>query len=519
MHTELANILAELNDLARRRGLDKVAERVDELLAERAATILVAAVHGTATDLFCSCVRQLAPAASTRAVALEPLRHDPTLTLSADRMIAVFPCGSVPDTDALEAVAAAVFARPTGSYAIVLVADERLASAGDLEAVERFAWRLLVAEPKADWDGQRLADHGIFLWGTPAEGGFLTQRLQSDRVALTRWLAAPIASDLDCYRIGSILALATAEVGQCIPPEDLATESPPFALQETLIELRRQLLARATADTAALEKTLLVGLHTLRRDLCDNLRTHLARPGVPRGAGAPLLTVPEVIESYVAAGLRDWQRNADAAVVDWCRTTEVEWRSCMERIDWDTVNRHAAGAGQRADYPEAFFHQLARWCNASAGASERPLDQASVSAAGPHPSGGGTPFLGAVLAGGVLPALAFLAGAGPIVAITAGVGGATAAHLYERQARSNRRLQECEELGRETIRATVDRAEHTVREEVAARRARVRQALQEEFDTLERFVAVGAAPADPLESSRSDLLALEALQMRLRSAS
>jgi hypothetical protein len=513
MDAQFANILTDLHALARQHGWQGVAERIDALLQGGAPAILVAATEGIDSSALCEWIGRTAPGLTIDTSSLESLGSDPTRAASAGHVIVLFPCNCVPTGESVNVLSSAVFARPAGSYAVVLTGMEHIAAEQDLAAVERFAWHLLVPGPKADWDGQRLADHDVYLWSEQPPTTFLAERLRGDSAALARRLREAMpSSDLDRSRVAAALALAEMEVRRAAPPSPADTpEPPPFPLQEALINLRRQMLARITADAAALERTLLVGLHTLRQDLRDGLASYLARLSLPRcGDTAP--QTADAVAEYIAEGLRDWHRHASIAVAEWEQAAEADWRGRFDLIDWPLINRLAGRAGKAGDYPESLYRRLALL-----GGDGMALTTPSASEPSSSDSHASVSLLRVGLATGVLPVLAWLGGAGPVGAVAAGVGGAVAVGMYESRSRSARSFQEWQAAGRNAISETVDRAEQAVREHLSARRDQLRRALQEEFDLLDRVVAEGVAcaTADPLDRSRADLAALEDMHRRL----
>jgi hypothetical protein len=449
--------------------------------------------------------------------------------LLSDRLLAVFECGVVPNSAALDALIGNVFGRPVGSYAVVLTRADRIQTAEDLEVMQRMAWRLLVPGPKPDWNNQSLADHAVYLWSNQPVVSFLAERVWTDAAALIRWLRTPrgadtpVARELDQYRIFHALSLAEIAIRQreaeAIQPRAVPAQQL-FAAQEAVIDLRHRILARVASDAAALKKTLIVSLQTLRQDLQDKLRSHLVHLDMPQSLSSDERKwLEETITAYIVHEVKSWQRQAEETISAWSRNLEDPLRAGLERMDWSLINQVAEQLGQSAGYPEKLYQHLLKFDDTLSMQETVFLGDPSESARVGFRNWGLGELIRGVMAGGLCSFLAQVLGAGPVSIATVGLVSGSAAYAYVRSTRLAHNLQLCETYGRQMINCAVEELEKRACHHLDEMDGRLRQTLQAEFDDIERLLenalsglSAGGAASD---QARSDREVLERLHRRL----
>jgi hypothetical protein len=365
MKIELEKILGELHSLATARGWQAVDELSAKLLSpEAAAAILIAqSSEGTA-----AAVRDWLPAilseAKIETCALEGLAQDPAPALAANKIAAVFECGRMLAADEVEGIANAFFCRPASSYAIVFAGAEQIMSAEDLELIERAIWRLLVPEPKTDWNGQNLADYRCYLWSNLEVEDFLRARVERDKTELAAWFGNPIQQDeeLARYQILSIINLAEAHIQTSdSTTKDSAHEARKLRnTQQLLTDVRQQLMRRLDTDASSIERQLVTSLQTLEHELKQGFLPYLQKqlPGI-RIYSLKETEFRRYLHAYVSEEVARWEKKIRVELVARAEERIFDTAILFRGMDWKLVNDIASRHGNTQQYPNALLDQFA----------------------------------------------------------------------------------------------------------------------------------------------------------------
>ncbi len=84
---------------------------------------------------------------------LQELYLDPLPAVTAEKVIAVFECGRLIESDAVATIINSFFSRPFHSYAVVLNHAERIETENDLNLIERSVQRLLLSNLSNNMSG------------------------------------------------------------------------------------------------------------------------------------------------------------------------------------------------------------------------------------------------------------------------------------------------------------------------------------------------------------------------------
>jgi hypothetical protein len=478
MSTDWMHILVELQSLARQRGWDPVAALAADLLANRAAAVLVAAPADVDPTSFQRWVTTYIPDSTVTVLPLEQLAQDPLPAVKASKAIAFFQCGSLIGADAVDGLVQAFFSRPSPSYAIVLGNAGCIEGEEDLALIERGAWRLLVPGPKPDWRHQDLLAHGCYLWSDSQPSAFLQQRLQRDMDALVAWLRTPLAHRDELARLQVLCALDLAEdfiyrSQTSAPQEALPPAQQLVATRDALAALRRRLIRRLDADAESIERQLTASLQTLEQDLLHDVRPYLQKRVPPQSvASTDMELLRTIIVEYITTNAEHWRSQAEQLLSLRSREIVADIETLLQSMDWSFVNAVAARNGDDQAYPEALLHNLMvntefrlLYPGSSDGSLISALQQVTD-----RRTVVGTTIAGALAGAGVLAATTYVLGFGPVGLVAAGAAAMLSGQIVKGQLERGQILALCETHARLTI-ATV------IHEAIAAVRQYIRQSV------------------------------------------
>jgi hypothetical protein len=274
-NSELELISAELQALAQQNDWTEVMGATTRWRDPQSSReLLVAAAEDTDLSALDSWLKSELPGWT---VCIVPLAADASRVAAANRILIALTAGRLLQSSDVDAVSVAMSGRTLDDACIIFTGSERLGDSNDLEQLERGAWRLLVPDPKPDWNHQSLAEYGIFLWGSADSGGFLRARLAADITALAGWAGkGRTAEGFPSGASGARQLLALIDQAQaCLlrsttaPPSDASalTSANVNSGRLALNELGRCLQTRMEEDLESLLRQQSVSLDTLEQDL------------------------------------------------------------------------------------------------------------------------------------------------------------------------------------------------------------------------------------------------------------
>lgn len=187
-------ILDDLQKLATREGWTQIAMTAANLRQQgQRSDILIASPAGIDPVPFQRWLTTQIDAAHCKCSmgTLTELLAHPYPALEAGTLIATIPCGHILAPAEVDAIEQLFLSRPIGTTAFVLTGAEQIEDGEDMALVERSAWRLLVREPKTDWNQQPIRPHNCYLWSDHTDPGFATERIIEDMATLKTWLQTP----------------------------------------------------------------------------------------------------------------------------------------------------------------------------------------------------------------------------------------------------------------------------------------------------------------------------------------
>lgn len=341
----LPEVVDEVAELCRARGLSLLAGRAEELLSrERPRWMLVAGAEDLLDTWAAERIREIA-AGSVREIGLDELARDPDRSLDAERLVVLLECGRLLSAEGMEVLASAVEGRPEGTFAIVFRERGELGDPEDLELFERGVRRwALDAEQTGD-----LSAHGVYLAGGRGGPDFLRDRLAEDRRAFERWVEAPPAPGESLERWRALRLLESTEAAlrnrprtETETPEvDTKTGAQEARAARELARSRKLLPSRIDADLDVLERGLVNRLDQAVERTTAELRSMLARemPALPSSAGLERLR--RLVEETLHASEEAWRREATRRIETAEERMLQDLRSLLSVVDWTLVDRIA----------------------------------------------------------------------------------------------------------------------------------------------------------------------------------
>jgi hypothetical protein len=345
-------VVAEVAALAASHGWTNIAEFVAAIPGPNDPDVTILAAQGTDSGPLAAWIEEQGGAGtpvSAHASVLEALAAEPARALLPNRVLVALSCGRLLTADTA-AAAAAVLARPAATYRVLLTGAEGIRGSGELAAIERAVWRVLLAPDGAQWRGQDIAARGCLLWTDAATQGELRDRIAGDVAALRGWLAGPVAvlPDLERQRASTAVALAldalrTQAAAAADGPRDAAADLDTRQLADLAVEVRglhARLLNRLDSDASTTERQVLALLDGLRQDL---ITAAASERGLDR--------------DQPARRVREWLTQADQVVGQQSVRTQADARHLLELADWDRMNQVVPSPGG-CRYPDVILDEL-----------------------------------------------------------------------------------------------------------------------------------------------------------------
>lgn len=480
MKAELTRALVETRTLAQQHGWDRVEETVDTILEGDTDKVVIATAAGVEVGGIPRWVADTVPTLALEKTGIITLAAA-SLPVAAERMIVVFECGKLMSAEDVEATAQVCFSRPQGSYVIVMRGAEQIENAEDLEIVERGVFRLLVPDPKPEWNQQSLQQYSCYLWSDGAAHEFLADRLRRDKEALTAWLrrSACYADVLIAQQALYALEIAEKQRIEAMPeitPDDTLAPNRIYAALNDITELRRRLLIRIDAEAPSIERQLTASLLTMEQDLIQGARKYIAAriPKIdPSRDEAQLKTV---IAEYISSAATRWKDQVERQLSSRSDAAHTDADAILNSIDWTVINRVEHLNGGEREYPDALLAQFASVddLHLLSGAS----DAHSTLAAARQKKN--TIAVGMLVATGVIARVSLTLGMGPVGLLASG---ATLILQYARYKEDSLRV--CDEFAHKVIQATIRDAITAVQQQTREIIKPLRAHLTEEFRQLE----------------------------------
>lgn len=226
-----ASVLAGIRALAAERNWAPVRAFLDTLAPLGDRAILVAAAPGVDPAPLVAWLSAADLGAHCHLASLTQLAEDPGLGLAINRVVVVLKCDDLLMPSSV-AGARTVLARPSRSYAVLLIGVEVIDTRADLAVVERAIWQALLGPEGEDWAGQDLSARECLMWADPADPvdgdvadragqdgvdravpDFLAERVARDRALALNWLLAEVRllPELQRARAAHALGLARGQ--------------------------------------------------------------------------------------------------------------------------------------------------------------------------------------------------------------------------------------------------------------------------------------------------------------------
>ncbi len=492
-------VLGELASLAAEQGWTQVTDYVAQLSsADR--QVLIACAPGVRPEPLAAWLHSRSTASTVRTAELDTLAADPGPALAADRVVIALRCGDLlmPTTIA---GAAAVMARPGGSYAIVLTEAERIQSESDLTAVLRAAGGALLGQEGA----ARRAGHGLLLWGENAVPGFLAARVGGDATSLAQWLEAvpEQSAGLTMQRAAHALELAAeAETADrsAAAAQSAAQPGVPSrtlsALRSSVVDLHVRVLDHLDAQAGSLTRELRASLDTMRHDLLHEI-------GQPGGRDS------QSAASLVTRRMSRWSEEAAQLIAARQARSGQDAAELVGIVDWALVNDVAARPDGRR-YPDPIIESFTP--------GQPPLaperSNFALPPSTPAPGPAWAPALRTATVGGVVTAAALtVLGVAVAPAVGAAAVGVAAATVIGSRRGSLAARSRTESAAIDSaVRDELSRLMSALSAELDAGTAKMRAATDAEFTDLERSLdaaqeqasqpQAGPASRDPAVAER-----------------
>jgi hypothetical protein len=336
-------VVRGVRDLAARRGWKPVDDLAARILSPGSGReILLALGAGVDAAPLREWIQQVSGTAGIAEEPIEQIAAPPFRALSAAKLVAVLECGRVLEAREVKVIAEQFLPRPLESFAIVFTRAERLESSEDLDLMERAIWRVVVPDPKRDWQRQDLLAYQCYFWTSSEPKEFLRDRCRRDREELAAVLRRPIgeadAESLDRGRAVWLVEFAVEFAPSGRPRGDVHTARLRQARDE-IAEARRRLARRLDADAAGLGRQATTSLLRLEQDLLWRMEeTRKSQTGLWKDTHVYSREFQKLLERRLAEGMAAWRKVLEAELNQ--RVTEIiaETQGLLRRVDWDFVN-------------------------------------------------------------------------------------------------------------------------------------------------------------------------------------
>ena len=353
MNGELTGIWDEFLGLACEQEWPSVVAGIEALKSSgESQPVAVVTAAGADPTAFIAWVSASTPVAEVQAIGFGEICLETRIT---PHLIAYFPGDRLIEAEDVEALGRELFARPAGSYAVVVCVDG-LGSEEDLKLVERTAWRLLVNDPPSNWAHAELQAFGVYFWSNSGAASLLYQRAEADKLALAAWLRGPGA---DRTVLAARQTAALLEAGEDLYRQqrtkrlsNQATWTKDLASAiENISDFRARLNRRLDGD-AELLVTQVAGS---MRDWSDQLKESI-QSALLDVFGSNKTIRPETAQAIVDKKLREaspvWAEGIASVIQTQRNELRRDSEGLFEIVDWKVVNEVARRSGLPGDFPE-----------------------------------------------------------------------------------------------------------------------------------------------------------------------
>lgn len=294
--------------------------------------------------------------------AIKPLSSDLEIESKGIKLSVYLNCGEMLDFEQVEFIKNTLWFRPSGSYSIILGGAENIEDEADLETIEKGMWRILLPDPKEDWNKQSLSEHNIYLWSESEPKQFLTSRLDNDRKHIVSWLENEQDNNVAKYLAHKILSQIELKKEQREEPEvvDYNFEIQKIRnAQESIVSLRRRALNGISSDSAFIEKYLLHSLQELEMKMLKDVKSYINK----RFHGLRIHSLKEndyvsILQVYITQNINQWGQQIQKDFNNQSNEMISDIKSLLDNADWQFINQSIKSVNSSEEYPKAIFGDL-----------------------------------------------------------------------------------------------------------------------------------------------------------------
>src|ERR1700722_7185784 len=260
-----------LATIAHRHGWDDLVDMAGQIrgIGSEPDVVLVAAPRRIDTSEFTDWIEGVRSGSLLRFVCFDDLVADPWPIFKAQRLLGVFECGRIIESQEAETINRFFFARPPESYAFVLQRAELLQTAADLDSMRRIAGRMLVSPDRGPSRPEELSRYGVYFWSSAGLSAPVQDAVRSDHAEMRNWFSRR-ETDLDMLRRqGALYVLNLARqrleggaTGPTKKPEKFQAAKSHRAIA-MLEDLERRLKNRWEADIRLLAREIAADIERL----------------------------------------------------------------------------------------------------------------------------------------------------------------------------------------------------------------------------------------------------------------
>ena len=346
-------VVQGMRDLAARRGWKSVEDLAAAILSRRTRREILLA-HGAGVDAtpLRNWMQQTADPAEITEAPIGEIAAPPFSAWFATKLVAVFECGRALDAAAATAIAEQFLTRPLESFAIVFTHAERLKSPEDLDQMERAIWRLVVPDPKREWQRQDLLAYQCYLWSASEPNEFLRDRCRRDAEELAALLRRPLADPdvelLDRAQVSRLLDFAEGFTPATHPARDGDAGRLRRARVE-VAEVRSRVARRMDGDAASLSAQVAASLLALEQDLLRRIeKVREGQSGLWKDTHVYSRKFQSLLEKCIEEGMTSWRLRLEVELDQRVAGIILETQTLLDRIDWDFVHAMAGNPARPA---------------------------------------------------------------------------------------------------------------------------------------------------------------------------